>query len=86
MRIFLSTLRRTFSKAEVRRSREFLRLERIDAGDDCGASDLALRLVRLLRRELERSADDVPPAANGGSAVPLARLVHLIDGPFISPP
>ena len=68
----------TLIDSEVGGSGEFLRLERVHAGYDSDTRDFALRLVRLLRRELERRARRVALPSDGVAAAPLAGLIDLM--------
>ena len=68
----------TFVDPEIGRSGELVRFERVYPGHDGDAGDLALRPVRLLRRELEGAACRVAGAPDGIAATLLIGLIDLM--------
>ena len=68
----------TLIDPEVGGSSELVRLEGVHSWHDGDAGDLALRPVRLLRRELERAASRVAVASDGVAAAPLSSLIDLV--------
>ena len=67
----------TLIDSEVGGGGELVRLEGVHSGHDGDAGDLALRPVRLLRRELERAARRITVATDGITAAPLSSLIDL---------